>query len=100
MGGGTGGQVPTDCGGSSQRNGRSHRGVITRPFNFEGRRRTSQGDQGIDALQSRVDTLIVIPNNKLLAVISEQTPVQEAFGLPMTFCVKGARHLISLRSQV
>jgi len=54
----------------------------------EGRRRTSQADQGIDALQSRVDTLIVIPNNKLLAVISEQTPVQEAFGLPMTFCVR------------
>jgi len=54
-------------------------GVITRPFNFEGRRRTSQADQGIEALQSRVDTLIVIPNNKLLAVISEQTPVQEAF---------------------
>jgi len=54
------------------------------------RRRTSQADQGIEALQSRVDTLIVIPNNKLLAVISEQTPVQEAFGLPMTFCVKVA----------
>jgi len=68
-------------------------GVII-PFNFEGRRRTSQADQGIEAhCKSRVDTLIVIPNNKLLAVISEQTPVQEAFGLPMTFCVKGARNL-------
>lgn len=54
-------------------------GVVTRPFTFEGRRRTSQADGGIEALQSRVDTLIVIPNDKLLSVISEQTPVQEAF---------------------
>lgn len=54
-------------------------GVMTRPFTFEGRRRTTQAEEGIEALQSRVDTLIVIPNDKLLAVISEQTPVQEAF---------------------
>ncbi|SKB13974.1 Cell division protein FtsZ [Planktothrix sp. PCC 11201] len=54
-------------------------GVVTRPFHFEGKRRISQADEGIAALQSRVDTLIVIPNNKLLEVIAEQTPVQEAF---------------------
>jgi cell division protein FtsZ len=54
-------------------------GVITRPFMFEGRRRQTQAEDGIASLQSRVDTLIVIPNDKLLAVISEQTPVQEAF---------------------
>ncbi|MBZ8178642.1 cell division protein FtsZ [Oscillatoria salina] len=54
-------------------------GVVTRPFTFEGRRRTTQAEEGIAALQSRVDTLIVIPNNKLLLVINEQTPVQEAF---------------------
>ncbi|MEM7772793.1 MAG: cell division protein FtsZ, partial [Cyanobacteria bacterium P01_A01_bin.37] len=54
-------------------------GVMTRPFTFEGRRRMHQAEEGIEALQSRVDTLIVIPNDKLLSVISEQTPVQEAF---------------------
>ena len=54
-------------------------GVVTRPFTFEGRRRISQADEGVAALQSRVDTLIIIPNNKLLSVINEQTPVQEAF---------------------
>ena len=54
-------------------------GVVTRPFTFEGRRRTSQAEEGISALQTRVDTLIVIPNNKLLSVIDEQTPVQDAF---------------------
>jgi cell division protein FtsZ len=54
-------------------------GVVTRPFTFEGRRRTTQAEEGITALQGRVDTLIVIPNNKLLSVITEQTPMQEAF---------------------
>ncbi|MGF1478162.1 MAG: cell division protein FtsZ [Cyanophyceae cyanobacterium] len=54
-------------------------GVVTRPFTFEGRRRTNQAEEGISGLQSRVDTLIVIPNNQLLTVISPETPVQEAF---------------------
>lgn len=54
-------------------------GIITRPFTFEGRRRANQAEDGINALQSRVDTLIVIPNNQLLAVIPAETPLQEAF---------------------
>lgn len=53
--------------------------IVTRPFTFEGRRRTGQSDEGIGALQSRVDTLLVIPNNKLLSVIAPETPVQQAF---------------------
>ena len=53
-------------------------GVVTRPFTFEGRRRTTQAEEGIAQLQSRVDTLIIIPNNQLLQVISPETPVQEA----------------------
>ncbi len=54
-------------------------GVVTRPFTFEGRRRMGQAEEGINGLQSRVDTLIVIPNNKLLSVIPAETPLQEAF---------------------
>jgi cell division protein FtsZ len=54
-------------------------GIVTRPFVFEGRRRSEQAKLGIEALQSSVDTLIVIPNDKLLSVIPEQTPVQDAF---------------------
>lgn len=79
MGGGTGtGAAPVvaEC---AKEAGALTVGVITRPFTFEGRRRTSQADSGIAALQACVDTLIVIPNDKLLSVISEQTPVQEAF---------------------
>lgn len=54
-------------------------GVVTRPFTFEGRRRTNQAEEGVGSLQSRVDTLIIIPNNQLLTVIPQETPLQEAF---------------------
>lgn len=79
MGGGTGTGAAPIVAEVAKEMGALTVGVITRPFMFEGRRRTSQAEQGIEALQSRVDTLIVIPNDKLLSVISEQTPVQEAF---------------------
>ncbi len=79
MGGGTGTGAAPIVAEVAKEIGALTVGVVTRPFMFEGRRRTGQAEQGIEALQSRVDTLIVIPNDKLLAVISEQTPVQEAF---------------------
>lgn len=79
MGGGTGTGAAPIVAEIAKEAGALTIGVVTRPFTFEGRRRMSQADEGITALQSRVDTLIVIPNDKLLSVISEQTPVQEAF---------------------
>jgi cell division protein FtsZ len=79
MGGGTGTGAAPIVAEVAKEIGALTVGVVTRPFTFEGRRRTSQADEGIAALQSRVDTLIMIPNDKLLSVISEQTPVQEAF---------------------
>lgn len=79
MGGGTGTGAAPIVAEVAKEVGALTVGVVTRPFTFEGRRRTNQADEGIAALQSRVDTLIVIPNDKLLSVISEQTPVQEAF---------------------
>ncbi|MDB9514446.1 cell division protein FtsZ [Kamptonema animale CS-326] len=79
MGGGTGTGAAPIVAEVAKEMGALTVGVVTRPFTFEGRRRTSQADEGIAALQSRVDTLIVIPNDKLLSVISEQMPVQEAF---------------------
>lgn len=79
MGGGTGTGAAPIVAEIAKEIGALTVGVVTRPFIFEGRRRTGQAEQGVEALQSRVDTLIVIPNDKLLAVISEQTPVQEAF---------------------
>ncbi|MBW4654838.1 MAG: cell division protein FtsZ [Kaiparowitsia implicata GSE-PSE-MK54-09C] len=79
MGGGTGTGAAPIVAEVAKEVGALTVGVVTRPFTFEGKRRTTQAEEGIAALQSRVDTLIVIPNDKLLSVISEQTPVQEAF---------------------
>jgi cell division protein FtsZ len=79
MGGGTGTGAAPIVAEIAKELGALTVGVVTRPFTFEGRRRTTQAEEGIAALQSRVDTLIIIPNDKLLTVISEQTPVQEAF---------------------
>jgi cell division protein FtsZ len=79
MGGGTGTGAAPVVAEVAKEAGALTVGVITRPFTFEGRRRTSQAEDGLLALQESVDTLIVIPNDKLLSVISEQTPVQEAF---------------------
>jgi cell division protein FtsZ len=54
-------------------------GVVTRPFSFEGRRRASQAEEGIEALRSDVDTLIVIPNDRLLSISDKQVSVMDAF---------------------
>lgn len=54
-------------------------GVVTRPFMFEGRRRWQQAEDGINAFKERVDTLIVIPNDRLLSVVEKRTSIQEAF---------------------
>jgi cell division protein FtsZ len=54
-------------------------GVVTRPFGFEGKRRSQQADQGIDVLRSEVDTLIVVPNQRLLELVNKSVSVVEAF---------------------
>ena len=54
-------------------------GIITRPFQFEGSRRRDQAEAGIDALADEVDTLIVVPNNRLLSVLDRNTSMVEAF---------------------
>lgn len=54
-------------------------GVVTRPFSFEGKKRSTQGDKGIQELKSRVDTLITIPNDRLLQVVDKSTSITEAF---------------------
>jgi cell division protein FtsZ len=54
-------------------------GVVTKPFGFEGRRRSQQAEQGIDNLRERLETLIVIENDRLLQVVEKQTSVVDAF---------------------
>jgi cell division protein FtsZ len=54
-------------------------GIVTKPFGFEGSRRAQAAEQGIQALADEVDTLIVVPNNRLLSVLDKQTSMVEAF---------------------
>ncbi|MDY6939304.1 MAG: cell division protein FtsZ [Cyanobacteriota bacterium] len=79
MGGGTGTGAAPIVAELAKEAGALTVGIVTRPFMFEGRRRATQAKQGLEALKSRVDTLIAIPNDRLLSVIPEHTPVQEAF---------------------
>jgi cell division protein FtsZ len=53
--------------------------IVTKPFGFEGSRRSGQADQGVETLAAEVDTLIVVPNNRLLSVLDKQTAMVEAF---------------------
>jgi cell division protein FtsZ len=54
-------------------------GIVTRPFSFEGTRRAKQAEKGVDALAEEVDTLIVVPNDRLLSVLERNTSMVEAF---------------------
>ena len=54
-------------------------GIVTKPFSFEGRTRRNQAEQGIDLLSQKVDTLIVIPNDRLLEIVEKKTSMIDAF---------------------
>ncbi len=54
-------------------------GVVTRPFSFEGKRRSAQAEEGIESLRSEVDTLIIIPNDRLLSISDRSISLVEAF---------------------
>jgi cell division protein FtsZ len=79
MGGGTGTGAAPVIAQIAREAGALTVGVVTKPFGFEGRRRSRQGDEGIARLEEAVDTLIVIPNNRLLEVVGANTSMIEAF---------------------
>jgi len=79
-GGGTGtGAAPVIAEVAKQEIGALTVGVVTRPFDFEGSQRRRQSDEGVNRLREQVDTLIVIPNEKLLAVVERRTSILDAF---------------------
>ena len=71
-------------------------GVVTRPFGFEGRRRAEQAEVGIQGLRDRVDTLIVIENDRLLQVVDKKTPVTEAFRIADDILRQGVQGITDL----
>jgi cell division protein FtsZ len=79
MGGGTGTGGSPIIAQVSKELGALTVGIVTKPFTFEGIKRQRQAEEGIQLLKEYVDTLIVIPNDRLLQIIAENTPVLEAF---------------------
>ncbi len=78
-------------------------GVVTKPFSFEGKKRMRHAHAGIQELQENVDTLIVIPNQKLLSISSEKTPLLETFKKAdevLLQAVKGISDLINIRGLI
>jgi len=71
-------------------------GVVTKPFGFEGRRRGQQAEQGIDNLRDKVDTLIVIENDRLLQVVEKQTSVVDAFRMADDVLRQGVQGITDL----
>jgi cell division protein FtsZ len=71
-------------------------GVVTRPFTFEGRRRSVQAEQGIQRLKEKVDTLIIIPNDRLLQVSDEKTSMLNAFKMADEVLLQGVQGITDL----
>jgi cell division protein FtsZ len=71
-------------------------GVVTRPFAFEGRRRSVQADNGVQRLKEKVDTLIVIPNDRLLSVANDKTSVLNAFKMADEVLMQGVSGITNL----
>jgi cell division protein FtsZ len=71
-------------------------GVVTRPFGFEGRKRATQADLGITELKKAVDTLIVVPNDRLLQVADPNTPMVDAFRMADQVLFQGVDGITSL----
>ena len=79
MGGGTGSGAAPVIAEAAKMSGALTVGVVTKPFGFEGRKRMQQAKEAIAEMKGKVDTLIVVSNDKLLQIVPQNTPVQDAF---------------------
>jgi cell division protein FtsZ len=79
MGGGTGTGAAPIIAELAKSNGALTIGVVTRPFTFEGSRRRTMAEEGIERLKEKVDTLIIIPNDRLLEIVEKKTSITQAF---------------------
>ncbi len=95
MGGGTGTGAAPVIGKIAKEHGILTIGIVTKPFDFEGKRRIEQAKKGIEELNECVDTLIVIPNQKLLGFVGKQ-PLSEAFKVADNVCFQAAKGISDL----
>ena len=96
MGGGTGTGAAHVVAGCAKEMGALTVGVVTKPFKFEGKRRMNQAENGIVNLKEKVDTLITIPNDRLLSIIDKKTPMVEAFRIADDVLLQGVQGISNL----
>ncbi len=96
MGGGTGTGAAPIIAQAARELGVLTVGVVTKPFQFEGNKRMKQADEGIEALQKVVDTLIIIPNQNLFRLANEKTTFTEAFALADDVLYQGVKGVTDL----
>ena len=98
MGGGTGTGAAPIVAAAAKEMGILTIGVVTKPFTFEGKKRLSQAERGIESLKGKVDTLVVIPNDKLLQIIDRKTSMIEAFRMADDILRQGVQGISDLIS--
>ena len=96
MGGGTGTGAAPIVAQAAKEMGILTIGVVTKPFTFEGKKRLSQAERGIESLKGKVDTLVVIPNDKLLQIIDRKTSIMEAFKMADDILRQGVQGISDL----
>ena len=95
-GGGTGTGAAPVIAEISKNQGSLTIGVVTRPFSFEGRRRAVQAELGVNSLKDRVDTIIVIPNDRLLDIANDKTSMVNAFKMADEVLLQGVQGITDL----
>lgn len=96
MGGGTGTGAAPVVARIARELGALTVGVVTKPFSFEGRRRMNQANQGLEQLKENVDSLIVIPNDKLIEVVERRTTMREAFYVVDEILLRGVQGICDI----
>ena len=103
MGGGTGTGAAAIVAGAAKEMGILTIAVVTKPFTFEGKKRLAQAERGVESLKGKVDSLVVIPNDKLLQIIDRKTSIVEAFKMAddvLRQGVQGISDLIAIEGLV
>ena len=98
MGGGTGTGAAPIVAATAKELGILTIGVVTKPFTFEGKKRLNQAERGIANIKDKVDTLVVIPNDKLLQIIDRKTSIVEAFKMADDILRQGVQGISDLIS--
>lgn len=96
MGGGTGTGAAPVIAQIAKQLGALTVGVVTKPFSFEGRRRMNQANAGLEKLRENVDSLIVVPNDKLIEVVERRTTIREAFYVVDEILLRGVQGICDI----